>query len=105
MIIPNYSKPRIVNIVATGSFPNELDLEKLYNSLDIEKSYEPEVYPALLVKVGKERYHITLYKNGKYIITGVSSVQELAIAYNNIYKKLKSQRCFSRSKRRLKSHE
>lgn len=88
------SKPRIVNIVATGRFPFELDIEKLASTLDLEeKSYEPEVYPGLLVKVGKERYHVTLYQNGKYIIAGVSSEKELLSTYREIYKKLKKSKC------------
>ena len=67
-------KPKIFNIVASGQFPQSLDIEKLYHSLDVEgKVYEPEVYPALLIKMRENRYHVTLYQNGKYIITGVQS--------------------------------
>lgn len=67
-------KPRIVNVVATGRFSCELDIEKLSQTLNcIERVYEPEIYPALLVEVGKKRYHITLYINGKYIICGAKS--------------------------------
>jgi len=83
-------KPRIVNVVATGRFPCELDIEKLSQTIDCkERIYEPEIYPALLVKVGKKRYHVTLYANGKYIITGVKSEEELMEAYNEIRKKLR----------------
>ena len=83
-------RPRIVNVVATGRFPFELDIEKLYQELDCEeKIYEPEIYPALLVKVGKKRHHVTLYANGKYIITGVKSKEELMEAFNEIRKKLR----------------
>jgi TATA-box binding protein (TBP) (component of TFIID and TFIIIB) len=84
------SKPRVVNIVATGRFSSKLDIERLLEILDCkEKIYEPEIYPALLVKVGKNRYHITLYANGKYIITGVKSENEVMEAYNEICKKLR----------------
>lgn len=93
-------KPRIVNIVATGRFPFELDIEKLFSVLDLaEKSYEPEVYPGLLVKVGEGKHHVTLYRNGKYIITGVSSRKELISTYNEIYKKLKESRCFTKKRK------
>jgi len=84
------TKPKVVNIVATGQFPCELDIKKLYCELDLEDmTYEPEIYPALLVKVGENRSHVTLYRNGKYIITGVTSKKELMEAYNNIYNLLK----------------
>jgi len=84
------AKPRIVNIVATGCFPCELDIEELYVTLNLkEKIYEPEIYPALLAKIGKNRYHVTLYSNGKYIITGIKSKKELMEAYNEICEKLR----------------
>ena len=83
-------KPRIVNVVATGRFPCELDIEKLSQTLDCkERIYEPEIYPALLVKVGKKRHHVTLYANGKYIITGAKSKEEIMEAYNEIRGKLR----------------
>jgi len=82
--------PKIVNIVASGQFSQPLNLEKLYHSLDIEeKVYDPEIYPALLVKVGKNRYHVTLYSNGKYIIAGVQSIEQLDDAYREILRKLR----------------
>lgn len=84
------NKPKIVNIVASGQFPQSLDIEKLYHSLDVEeKVYEPEVYPALLIKIGENRYHVTLYRNGKYIITGVQSIEQLNDAYRKIFHKLR----------------
>jgi len=83
-------KPKIVNIVATGQFSQPLDLEKLYRNLDVEeKFYDPEVYPALLVKVGKNRHHITLFGNGKYIIAGVSTIEQLNDTYKEILRKLR----------------
>jgi len=89
------SLPRIVNMVATGRFPAKLDIERLYMELPLdEKEFEPEVYPALLVKVGENRAHVTLYKNGKYIITGVASEKELMEAYTYIYKKLHQEGAF-----------
>lgn len=83
-------KPKIVNVVATGRFPCELNIEELYLTLNCkEKVYEPEIYPALLVKVGKKRHHVTLYANGKYIITGVKSEKEMIEVYNEIRKRLR----------------
>jgi TATA-box binding protein (TBP) (component of TFIID and TFIIIB) len=91
------SKPEIINVVATGRFPNTLDIVKLYKELDVpQKEYEPESYPALLIKVevnGNLR-HVTLYKNGKYIIAGANSEKDVNDIYEAIYKKLHSHGCF-----------
>jgi TATA-box binding protein (TBP) (component of TFIID and TFIIIB) len=82
-------KPRIVNIVGTGHFPCQIDIEKAYSCLDCKnKIYEPDIYPALLVKVGEKNRHVTLYANGKYIICGVKSKRELMETYQEICRKL-----------------
>jgi TATA-box binding protein (TBP) (component of TFIID and TFIIIB) len=81
-------KPIITNIVATGQLPKELDIVKIYQEIEFPiKEYEPETYPALLVKVevnGNLR-HVTLYRNGKYIIAGASSEKEVYEIYKTIY--------------------
>ena len=86
-------KPKIANVVATGRFPKEIDIVKLYNEVDFPiKEYEPETYPALLVKVevnGKLR-HVTIYRNGKYIICGATSEKEIIDTYKTIFKILKN---------------
>ncbi len=84
-------KPKIVNMVASGAFPKSLDIVELYSTLDVaKKEYEPETYPALLVKVniGHKNVHVSLYGNGKYIIAGANSEKEMMDTYNEIYKKL-----------------
>jgi len=86
------TKPVISNIVASGRFPKEIDIVKLYEMVRFDFSeYNPETYPALLVKIivnGKRR-HVTIYKNGKYIIAGAKSEEELNLIYNNIVGVLK----------------
>ena len=87
------TKPTIVNIVATGRFPKEIDIVKAYQEVDFPiKEYEPETYPALLVKVevnGNLR-HVTIYKNGKYIIVGATSENEVDKIYETIFSILKN---------------
>ena len=89
---PFGTKPKIANIVATGRFPKEIDIVKVYKEIDFpRKEYEPETYPALLVKVevnGNLR-HVTLYRNGKFIITGATSEKDVDDTYNTIFNKLK----------------
>ena len=85
------TKPTIVNIVATGRFPKAIDIVKIYQELDFAiKEYEPETYPALLVKVevNGNLKHVTLYRNGKYIIAGATSEREVNEIYEIIFKKL-----------------
>lgn len=87
MDIPFGTRPVIKNIVASGRLEKELDIEAIYSNVKFHHSeYEPETYPALLVKVlinGSQR-HVTLYKNGKYIITGARTENELNQIYDII---------------------
>lgn len=81
-------KPHIANIVATGQFPKELDIVKIYQEIDFPiKEYEPDQYSGLLVKVKVNDHlrHVTLYRNGKYIITGAPSEKEVYEIYETIY--------------------
>lgn len=90
--IPFNTKPLINNIVATGRFPKEIDIIKLYGEVEfIESEYEPETYPALLIKiiVNGNKKHVTLYKNGKYIIAGAKSEKEVIDIYNELVEILK----------------
>ena len=94
---PFGTKPKIMNVVATGRFPKEINIVKVYQGLDLpEKEYDPESYPALLVKVevnGNLR-HVTIYQNGKYIITGANSEKDVDDIYEAIFKKLTDFGCF-----------
>lgn len=89
---PFGTRPVISNIVASGRFPKEIDIVKLYSKVNfIQKEYNPETYPALLVKIklNERLVHVTIYRNGKYIITGVKSEKELNDTYDEMVKILK----------------
>jgi len=91
------TKPKITNIVASGKFPKDIDIVSVYKGLDVpKKEYEPETYPALLLKVevGGKLKHVTIYRNGKYIIAGATSEKNVDEIYEEIYKKLKDFGCF-----------
>lgn len=76
---------KIENIVATERLPIDLDLEKLPSDLSVtEISYEPEIYPGLLIKVGENKAHVIVYSNGRFIITGVRPEKELSKAYGKL---------------------
>lgn len=63
----------------------------LYQSMDLdEKEFEMETYPALLGKTRDPRGHVTIYRNGKYIITGVDSVGKVDRVFENLKKALKN---------------
>lgn len=66
----------VVNVVASGSLGLELDLEAIANDLDDIVDYDPDKYPGAYFRFGNSAPLITLYRTGKYIITGANSEEE-----------------------------
>jgi len=64
----------IVNVVASGALGIELDLERLTD--DIGESiarYDPDKYPGMYLRFNEDGPLITVYRTGKFIITGAES--------------------------------
>lgn len=67
---------QVVNVVASGALDVELDLETVARELDDVVDYDPEKYPGAYFRFGDDAPLITLYRTGKYIITGAPSEAE-----------------------------
>ena len=66
----------IVNIVSSGSLGLEIDLESLSKEIGSIADYNPEKYPGMYLRFGEHIPLITIYRTGKYIITGADSKDE-----------------------------
>jgi transcription initiation factor TFIID TATA-box-binding protein len=66
----------VVNVVASGSLDVELDLEAVAGDLDEIVDYDPDKYPGAYFRFGESAPLITLYRTGRYIVTGASSEEE-----------------------------
>lgn len=68
---------KVVNVVASGSLGVELDLEHLTRDVGAPKAeYDPDKYPGMYIRLRGSSPLITLYRTGKYIITGANSEEE-----------------------------
>ncbi|WP_115864509.1 TATA-box-binding protein [Halorussus litoreus] len=67
---------QVVNVVASGALDVELDLEVVARDLVDIVNYDPELYPGAYFRFDDDAPLITLYRTGKYIITGASSEAE-----------------------------
>ena len=63
-----------VNVVGSGSLATEFDLEQISAALGQDAAYDPEKYPGMYLRSAEEAPLITLYRTGKYIVTGADSV-------------------------------
>ena len=67
----------IVNVVASGVLDVELDLKHLADDIgDPVARYDPDEYPGMYIRFDKDAPLITVYRTGKYIITGANAEAE-----------------------------
>lgn len=66
----------VENVVASGSLGIELDLEAVARELSEVVEFDPEKYPGAYFHLNDSAPLITLYRTGKYIITGAGSEAE-----------------------------
>lgn len=81
------SGPEIVNIAVSGSFARPLQLEELAVDLPeegVEVEYEPEQFPAVIVKLEDPETTFLLFSNGKFSIQGLKSKDDIAPQINQI---------------------
>lgn len=68
----------IANVVGTGDLGVELDVAAVEQDLDMAfTEYDPSNYHGLYVRLVEDGPLITVFRSGKYIISGCSSFDEL----------------------------
>lgn len=83
------SGPEIVNIAVSGNFARPLNLEELAVELPkegVEVEYEPEQFPAAIVKFQEPSATFLLFSNGKFSIQGLKSKADIVPQINQIAK-------------------
>jgi len=68
---------QIVNAVGSGSLATEFDLEEVSRALGDIAEYDPEKYPGMYLRMADDEPLITVYRTGKYIVTGAGSEEDL----------------------------
>lgn len=69
---------KISNIVVSGEFNSELNLNKLLYAIGIDKiEYFPEQFPAAVYKMYDPKTVILIFSNGKFIATGSTSLDTI----------------------------
>ena len=79
------SEENIVNIVASGKLGVELDLNALYEDLDVEEvQYEPEQFPGLQIRFVEDGPIIILFSSGSYTVVGAKTHDQVQNLYNRL---------------------
>ncbi|MEM4662833.1 MAG: TATA box-binding protein [Candidatus Diapherotrites archaeon] len=83
------AKYTIVNLVATASLNQDVDLFKAAMTLD-NVEYEPEQFPGAIVRIYDPKLTLLLFKNGKIICAGAKTEKLLQKGLNKAAKIVKS---------------
>jgi transcription initiation factor TFIID TATA-box-binding protein len=70
----------IQNIVAKAYLGFNIDIDRLSEVLE-RVIYEPEIFPAAIHYMDRPRLTMLIFQNGKTIIAGAKSEEEIAEAY------------------------
>lgn len=67
----------VVNVVGGGTLNRELDLRQVYIDFpDGATEYEPETFPAVVIRFDSPKGTIMLYSSGKYSLAGAQSIKD-----------------------------
>jgi len=67
----------VVNVVGSGSLDVEIELSQLVDDLDSSiADYDPDKYPGVYLRFSDDTPLITIYRTGKYIVTGAESREQ-----------------------------
>jgi transcription initiation factor TFIID TATA-box-binding protein len=78
----------IVNVVGSGSFDREFDLSVVAEDLGSIAEFDEEKYPGMYVRFSEYSPLATVYRTGKFIVTGVDSIDALYSAKDELVETL-----------------
>jgi len=74
-------EPEITNLAVSGDFDIPLSLESLFWTLDeredVTVEYEPEQFPAAIVRLDEPEATFMLYSTGKFVIQGLTELDSV----------------------------
>ncbi|WP_114579481.1 TATA-box-binding protein [Saliphagus sp. LR7] len=76
------------NVVGSTSIGQELDLESLADDLD-GASFEPDQFPGVITRTTDPKAASLIFRSGKIVCTGASSVDDLMTAVGLTFEKLR----------------
>ena len=79
---------KIENVVATTSFEQELDLQRV--SVDLEGSkYVPEQFPGLIYRIQDPKATAMIFRSGKIVCTGAQSIDGVHASLEMVFDNLR----------------
>ena len=85
---PKPAEPiELQNVVASSRIDRELDLQRVATDLD-GAEYDPDQFPGLLYRTAEPKATSLLFRSGKIITTGASSIENVRAAIDRVLTEL-----------------
>jgi|TARA_B110001452_G_scaffold261773_1_gene260950 transcription initiation factor TFIID TATA-box-binding protein len=81
-----FHKFKVQNIVASAAVKHPLKLYEMAKEHGANVSYEPELFPGLVLRISKPKVVFLLFRSGKIVITGAKNMQEINNTYSKVFK-------------------
>lgn len=78
---------QVENIVASGSFGCELNLQAIVQALD-GAEYEPEQFPGVIYRLRKPKTTVLIFRSGKVVCTGARDLEQVEQTISKIGRKI-----------------
>lgn len=88
----NYTNFKINNKVISGRIGSNINLHAIYEILNKKysskyfSSYEQEIFPGLIIHHKQSTIRMTMFRNGKYFLTGSKNENEMILIFKEINK-------------------
>lgn len=80
---------KIVNVVATASYAQRIDLDVIKRLFGDDVQWNPEVFPGLVFRIEKPRTATLIFASGKMVCTGATSERGARKAVEKVVHRLK----------------
>lgn len=76
---------KVQNIIGSFNSKFNISLEKLSYDHGKFTTYEPELFPGVVYRMKSPKVVILIFVNGKVVITGAKSIEEINQAFTRIF--------------------
>tara|TARA_B110000977_G_C11090364_1_gene496610 strand:- start:5559 stop:6320 length:762 start_codon:yes stop_codon:yes gene_type:complete len=76
---------RVQNIVASVAVPHPINLYELSQAHGAHVSYEPEMFPGMVLRIDRPKLVFLIFRSGKIVITGAKNWLEVVNTYSAVY--------------------
>lgn len=87
-VLPRKLKYKVVNIVASASLDQTLDLNAVARA-DPRADYDPSRFPGLVYRIDRPKVTVLVFSTGKMICTGAKNEREVYVAVRRVVRSLR----------------